>query len=68
MKRKIKKICLTAAVAVLTVCLCSCSKMVSFIRFPSSEDSTRYNEIFEVKEVPRQRRRNILLKRGALRH
>lgn len=33
----------------LTV-LCSCSDIVSYIRFPSEEDSERYTEIFEVPE------------------
>lgn len=52
MKKSVKIQCLTAVCAVLLACLCSCSKMVSFIRFPSDEDSTRYNEIFEVKKTP----------------
>ena len=49
MKKLLKIQCLTAVCAVLLACLCSCSKMVSFIRFPSDEDSTRYKKVFEVK-------------------
>ena len=50
MKKLLKIQCLTAVCAVLLACLCSCSKMVSFIRFPSDEDSTRYKKVFEVEE------------------